>query len=205
MASRTIVVILGTAALLIIVASGFTPLFVVTPPAASAVPAKSVSLYDFYAINPLSQPQLIFNYSYATSSGALVVLLLAASASFSVTDYFTTLISREILVLLWPIMIIAGLVFVLRRRLGLVAGALGIAAFLSALIFLTRLAASVAATAASGYVPAGSVLSLGIGAYLEIVATAIFFVAWALARRGGAGLTSGPMPAPTGQAIASGP
>ncbi|MDG7044926.1 MAG: hypothetical protein JRN02_06100, partial [Nitrososphaerota archaeon] len=70
MASRTIVVILGTAALLIIVASGFTPLFVVTPPAASAVPAKSVSLYDFYAINPLSQPQLIFNYSYATSSGA---------------------------------------------------------------------------------------------------------------------------------------
>ena len=184
MASRTIVVILGTAALLIIVASGFSPWFVVTPPAAPSVPAKRVSLYDFYAINPLPQPQLILNYSYATSSGALVVLilLLAASASFSVTGYFTTLISREILVLLWPIMIIVGLVFVLRRRLGLVAGALGIAAFLSALIFLTRLAASVAATAASGYVPAGSVLSLGIGAYLEIVATAIFFVAWALAR-----------------------
>ena len=182
MASKTILVILATAALLIVVASGFTPWFVVAPPAASAAPAKSISLYDFYAINPLSQPQLILNYSYATSSGVLVVLLLTIAAFFDVTGYFTILISREILVLLWPIMIIVGLVFVLRRRLGLVAGALGVAAFLSALVFLTRLASSVAAAAASGYVPAGSVLSLGIGAYLEIVATAIFFVAWALAR-----------------------
>ena len=205
MASKTIVVILGTAALLIIVVSGFTPWFVVTPPAASAAPAKSVSLYDFYAINPLSQPQLILNYSYATSSGALVVLLLTITASFGVTGYFTTLISREILVLLWPIMIIVGLVFVLRRRLGLVAGALGVAAFLAALVFLTRLASSVAATAASGYVPAGSVLSLGIGAYLEIVATAIFLAAGILARQGGAGSTSGPTPAPSVQASVSGP
>jgi hypothetical protein len=186
--AKTVSVVLSIVALLLALVSVVSIWFSVSiPNTSSGTISGSYSILDVYKV--ISQFVATFTHHgslstniNASPSGAIVLLIVIFLGTAS--TYLIPALAGLIF-LLWPVLILMGLISFAKSKFGYVAGVMGIALFLFALELVSQLGSVLSSPPPSGAsFPPGGTIALGYGAYLILVAGILYFAA-AIFRRAG--------------------
>ena len=181
-------VALSTVALLLALISVISIWFnVFIPNTSSGTISGGYSILDVYKV--ISQFVSAFTHHgslstniNASPSGAiifLIVIFLGATSTYLIP------VLAGLIFLLWPVLILMGLISFAKSKFGYVAGTMGILLFVLALELVSQLGSVLnSPPTSSASFPPGGTISLGYGAYLILVAGIIYFAA-AISRRAG--------------------
>jgi hypothetical protein len=185
MVSRTISIVIGIVSLLLALVSSLLVWFNISvTTSSSGTISGSYTLIDAYRSLFLISGALTKGVSSLPSITSpngpfllLIVILLGAFSNLLIIAF------AGLTLLTWPLMIIVGLINVVRRRFGFLAGILGLVGFVSSMEMVSMLSPVLKSppTTFASFLPGGTI-SLGYGPWLLLVASVLFLAAGVLGR-----------------------